>query len=163
MVPPTDSMRSKCMFRIIIFLRTNCFSIGFGCNSISHRVLLSSLQSRLLSTAVLNNGVAPGQTTIRYLPSSCSCLACSAILTWVEFNDIEECTAVSADMHRVFSHQFIQFGSTVLYNKYVLTPVNLPKLCCCPLSRLILGDVFLSSMTLLCSKPCYPKDPPPSP
>ncbi len=81
----------------------------------------------------------------------------------MEFNDIEECTAVSADMHRVFSHQFIQFGSTVLYNKYVLTPVNLPKLRCCPLSRLILGDAFLSSMTFPCSKHCYPRDPPPSP
>ena len=43
------------------------------------------------------------------------------------FDDIEECTAVSADVHRCFLHKFIDFGSTALYDEYVLTPVNLPE------------------------------------
>lgn len=43
------------------------------------------------------------------------------------FDDIEECTAVSADVHRCFLHKFLDFGSNVLYDDYVLTPVRLPE------------------------------------
>ena len=39
------------------------------------------------------------------------------------FDDIEENTAISKEVHRTFFHRFIKFGSTVLYEKYVLTPV----------------------------------------
>ena len=38
------------------------------------------------------------------------------------FDDIEEATAISEDVHRSFFHQFILKGSTVLFDKYVLTP-----------------------------------------
>ena len=41
------------------------------------------------------------------------------------FDNIEESTAIDKEVHRVFFHKFIQFGSTVLFNKYVVTPVNL--------------------------------------
>jgi len=40
------------------------------------------------------------------------------------FDDIEECTAVSQEVHRVFFGKFIEFSSTVLYNKYVVYPKN---------------------------------------
>ena len=38
------------------------------------------------------------------------------------FDDLEESTAVSRDVHRCFFHSFIDFGSTVLYEKYVNAP-----------------------------------------
>jgi hypothetical protein len=40
------------------------------------------------------------------------------------FDDIEENTAISKEVHRTFFHRFVEFGSTVLYEKYVLTPDN---------------------------------------
>jgi hypothetical protein len=40
------------------------------------------------------------------------------------FDDCEECTAVSEDVHRVFFHSFIKVGRTILYDKYVITPTN---------------------------------------
>ena len=40
------------------------------------------------------------------------------------FDDLEESTAVSKDVHRVFFHVFIGFGSTVLYERYVIAPMN---------------------------------------
>jgi hypothetical protein len=40
------------------------------------------------------------------------------------FDDIEENTAISKEVHRTFFHRFVEFGSTVLYDKYVLTPDN---------------------------------------
>jgi hypothetical protein len=43
------------------------------------------------------------------------------------FDDCEESTAVDKDVHCCFFNVFIRFGSTVLYQKWVLTPVNLPK------------------------------------
>jgi hypothetical protein len=43
------------------------------------------------------------------------------------FNDCEESTAIDKDVHHCFFNIFIQFGSTVLYQKWVLTPVNLPE------------------------------------
>lgn len=38
------------------------------------------------------------------------------------FDDIEEATAVSEEVHRVFFHQFVSVGSTVLYPRYVQMP-----------------------------------------
>ena len=43
------------------------------------------------------------------------------------FDDVEENTAISKEVHRTFFHRFIKFGSTVLYEKYVLTPVFVNK------------------------------------
>jgi len=39
------------------------------------------------------------------------------------FDDVEENTAISKEVHRTFFHCFVEFGSTVLYEKYILTPV----------------------------------------
>jgi hypothetical protein len=41
------------------------------------------------------------------------------------FDDVEENTAISKEVHRTFFHRFVEFGSTVLYDKYVLTPDNI--------------------------------------
>ena len=38
------------------------------------------------------------------------------------FDDCEESTAISEEVHRTFFHQFILIGSTVLFDRYVLTP-----------------------------------------
>jgi hypothetical protein len=43
------------------------------------------------------------------------------------FDDCEESTAIDKDVHRTFFHVFLEFGSTFLYKKWVLTPVNLPE------------------------------------
>jgi hypothetical protein len=43
------------------------------------------------------------------------------------FDDCEESTAIDNDVHMTFFHVFLEFGSTVLYKKWVLTAVNLPK------------------------------------
>ena len=40
------------------------------------------------------------------------------------FDDLEECTAISEEVHRVFFHQFIKIGSTILYEKYVIKPTT---------------------------------------
>jgi hypothetical protein len=40
------------------------------------------------------------------------------------FDDVEENTAISKEVHRTFFHRFVELGSTVLYDKYVLTPDN---------------------------------------
>jgi hypothetical protein len=40
------------------------------------------------------------------------------------FDDIEEATAVSKEVHRVFFRQFIEYGSTILYEKHVNYPSN---------------------------------------
>ena len=37
---------------------------------------------------------------------------------------MEEATAINRETNRKFLHQFIEFGSTSLFNKYVLNPVN---------------------------------------
>ena len=41
------------------------------------------------------------------------------------FDDLEECTGISEEVHRVFFHKFIEVGSTILYDKYVVTPVTI--------------------------------------
>ena len=41
------------------------------------------------------------------------------------FNDLEEATAISEEVHRCFFHKFIEVGSTILYDRYVNTPVNI--------------------------------------
>ena len=43
------------------------------------------------------------------------------------FDDIEESTAIDKDVHRCFFQVFIRFGSTELYQKWVITPVDLPE------------------------------------
>jgi hypothetical protein len=43
------------------------------------------------------------------------------------FDDIEENTCVSAEAHWQFFHEFIQVGSTFLYNKFVVPPVTLDE------------------------------------
>lgn len=40
------------------------------------------------------------------------------------FDDLEECTAISEEVHRKFFHKFIEVGSTILYDKYVKAPLN---------------------------------------
>ncbi|KAL7551041.1 hypothetical protein ACHAWF_014245 [Thalassiosira exigua] len=40
------------------------------------------------------------------------------------FDDLEESTAISRDVHRCFFHAFIDFGSTVLFEKYANAPMN---------------------------------------
>ena len=40
------------------------------------------------------------------------------------FDDIEECTAISQETHRVFFHQFITYGSSALYKEYVKPPLT---------------------------------------
>ena len=40
------------------------------------------------------------------------------------FDDASEATYISADVHRVFLMAFLEYGSTVLYAKYVLTPLK---------------------------------------
>jgi hypothetical protein len=44
------------------------------------------------------------------------------------FDDIEEATAISEEVHRVFFHKFIYVGSTILYEKYVNTPQDVNDL-----------------------------------
>jgi len=43
---------------------------------------------------------------------------------WTFDDIIEEATAISEETHRQFFHTFIHYGSTVLFDKYVLTPAS---------------------------------------
>ena len=43
------------------------------------------------------------------------------------FDDVEASTAVSKSVHRVFFHAFINFGSTVLYDRHVSAPLTFAK------------------------------------
>ena len=43
------------------------------------------------------------------------------------FDDIEESTAIDKEVHRHFFQVFIRFGSTELYQKWVITPVDSPE------------------------------------
>jgi hypothetical protein len=38
------------------------------------------------------------------------------------FDDLHEATGIDAETHRQFFHKFIEFGSTLLYNKHVIIP-----------------------------------------
>jgi hypothetical protein len=40
------------------------------------------------------------------------------------FDDLEEATSISEEIHRVFFHIFIQWGRNFLYDKYIVTPTN---------------------------------------
>jgi hypothetical protein len=40
------------------------------------------------------------------------------------FDDLEENTGIGEETFRRFFHKFIQFGSTVLYNEFVITPCD---------------------------------------
>ena len=43
------------------------------------------------------------------------------------FDDLEECTAISEELHRQFFHVFIHVGSTILYTKYVKSPQTIAE------------------------------------
>jgi hypothetical protein len=43
------------------------------------------------------------------------------------FDYCEESTAIDKEVHRLFFQVFILFGSTELYQKWVISPVNLPE------------------------------------
>jgi hypothetical protein len=40
------------------------------------------------------------------------------------FDCIEEATAISEETHRQFFHRFIEYGSTILFDRYVVTPTT---------------------------------------
>ena len=40
------------------------------------------------------------------------------------FDDLEESTSISEEVHRVFFHKFIYWGSTFLYSEFVTHPVS---------------------------------------
>lgn len=40
------------------------------------------------------------------------------------FDDLEESTAISAESHRLFVHDFVKIGATVLFEKYVVMPTT---------------------------------------
>jgi len=44
------------------------------------------------------------------------------------FDDCEESTAISEEVHRVFFHRFIYIGKTVLFDKYVVTPLTIEEI-----------------------------------
>jgi hypothetical protein len=44
------------------------------------------------------------------------------------FDDLEEVTSISEEIHRVFFHVFITWGSTILYKKFVIMPQQLTDL-----------------------------------
>ena len=44
------------------------------------------------------------------------------------FDDCEESTGISEEVHRVFFHKFIEVGSTILYDKYVHCPTTSAEL-----------------------------------
>lgn len=43
------------------------------------------------------------------------------------FDDLQEATAISEEVIRVFFHQFIAFGSTVLFKKFVVAPTTIAE------------------------------------
>ncbi|KAL7503478.1 hypothetical protein ACHAWX_000588 [Stephanocyclus meneghinianus] len=43
------------------------------------------------------------------------------------FDNVEEATAVSKEVHRTFFSQFIEFGRTTLYEKYVIFPTTVKE------------------------------------
>lgn len=47
------------------------------------------------------------------------------------FDDLEEATAVSEDVHRNFFHRFIDYGNTVLFDRHVKTPSNAEEIESC--------------------------------
>lgn len=70
----------------------------------SNRVNVSRVRSAPLPLLVL--------TALRYLGRG------------LTFDDLEEGTWCNADVIRVFFHKFVKYGSTVLYNKYVRSPLT---------------------------------------
>ena len=54
--------------------------------------------------------------SLRYLGRGCT------------FDDTEESTAISEEVHRTFFHCFIEVGSTILFHKYVRTPVSVEEM-----------------------------------
>jgi hypothetical protein len=55
------------------------------------------------------------------------------------FDDLEEYTFISRDVHRVFFHAFIKYGATKLYQKYVTMPESIEVLRECEKAYRIAG------------------------
>ena len=51
------------------------------------------------------------------------------VLSWsgLDIQQIEECTAMFKEVHRVLFHKFIKFGSMTLYEKMVISPISLDE------------------------------------
>jgi hypothetical protein len=49
------------------------------------------------------------------------------------FDDLEECTYIARDVHRVFSHKFVEFAAVFLYPRKVTLPSTLEELKECEL------------------------------
>ena len=55
------------------------------------------------------------------------------------FDDLEEMTFISRDVHRVFFHAFTQYGATKLYKIYVRMPSSIEELQECEYAYRIAG------------------------
>ena len=73
------------------------------------------------------------------------------------FDDLEECTAISEEVHRVFFCQFIKIGSIIFYDNYVITPTTKEEIAQHLLGHEItglLGAVASSYATHIIHKKC---------
>jgi len=107
---PVDDRRSQAKFRNRFRLpHANFRELVLDCKQ-------NELFSRWLGKDAVGQDSSPIELlilgTLRYLGRG-----------WT-FDDLEESTAISREVHRVFFHQFIEFGSTVLVERYINTPVN---------------------------------------
>lgn len=55
------------------------------------------------------------------------------------FDDLEEATAINNETMRQFFHKFLEFGSSTLYNKYVLNPTSSMDMKDCEFEFLMAG------------------------
>ncbi len=55
------------------------------------------------------------------------------------FDDMHDGTLISRDVHRKIFHQFVKFGATVLYPKYVSAPKTMEKLRDCKKEYIVAG------------------------
>lgn len=93
------------------------FYLPYWCNvDLLKRVKVNDLLSRWCRLQYRNHKVSPYELLVlealRYL-------GCG----WTVY-DIEEARAVDKEVHRTFFNSFIEFGSTILYDIYVLTPIH---------------------------------------
>ena len=77
----------------------------------------------------LIDGKTAVKTNMEWKPSPPSSLLLLDALRYLgrgrTFDDIEEARSINAEMVRQFFHKFIKYGSTALYDKYVVTPMTL--------------------------------------
>ena len=72
-------------------------------------------------------------------------------------DDLEEVTVINLEIIRLFIHQFIEFGSTTLYEKYVTAPQVTAELddCAHEFARAGLpGDIGSTDATNIIIKKC---------